>query len=115
MEDIFKKCSKITGGKFYLIGALKGHTDVIKHEIAHGMFYLNPEYKDKMSKLVAELSSKSRNHIFKRLKEMGYTKEVFIDETQAYLSTSGGSSFGQDKNISTPFIYIFKKYYKNAN
>jgi len=78
--------------KFYVIGTFKdkknkvGTTSIINHEIAHGLFYLNVEYKKQMTKLVSEFKSKKKFGV--DLLKKGYSKPVIEDEIQAYLSTS---------------------------
>lgn len=73
--------------KFYIIGAMKGNTKTLQHEIAHGLFYLNKLYKKEMTKLVNDLPAKTRKSMEKMLKNTGYTQQVYIDEIQAYFST----------------------------
>lgn len=72
---------------FYIIGVLKGQTKTLNHEICHGLFYLNSEYKKEATKLVKSLSIKIRTNFENMLSKNGYTKQVFIDEINAYLST----------------------------
>lgn len=115
MLNIYRQCKKIHSD-FYLIGALKSATTTINHEIAHGFFYTSPEYKKASSKLVQKLSKSARSHINKWLAKKGYTQKVFVDETQAYLST--GYNFKFPKQImrhidaaSLKFQDLFKSTY----
>lgn len=76
---------------FYIIAAKEGNTDVMDHEIAHALYYLNKEYKARMSGLVLHMKQHfpvQYKKVQDWLKEMGYNKSVFTDETQAYMSTS---------------------------
>lgn len=73
--------------KFYIIGALKGNEKTLQHEICHGLFYLNTEYKKEATKLVKALPKRIRISMEKMLTKYGYTKQVFIDEINAYFST----------------------------
>jgi hypothetical protein len=80
-----------TSQPFYIIAAKEGKTDVMDHEIAHALYYLDKYYKARMSGLVLHLKQHFPKHYIKMrnwLKDMGYNKSVFTDETQAYLSTS---------------------------
>jgi hypothetical protein len=76
---------------FYIIAAKEGNTDVMDHEIAHALYYLEKSYKARMSGLVLHFKMHCPKHYIKIrnwLKDMGYNKSVFTDETQAYMSTS---------------------------
>jgi hypothetical protein len=96
---------------FYLIGAKKGSERTIKHEVAHGLFYLNKDYKKEMTKLVSNLPAKFRSSVFEDLAKIGYTKQVFIDEAQAFLSTGWREFFTPLKDEDKPFIEVFNKFY----
>jgi len=88
MLAIYNKIPKSS----YLIGTINGDKGTLKHEIAHGLYYTNEEYKKEMLKAVGKLSKKSRKCMEKILGGSGgYAKEVFDDEIQAYLSTEKGS------------------------
>jgi hypothetical protein len=76
-----------SGRKFYIIGTFKSQSKRLdistkNHEIAHALFYLNPEYKKKVLKC---LKNVNLNPIFKFLKKEGYHPDVFLDEAHAYL------------------------------
>ncbi len=94
MNEAYSECLKKIGkfstidNKFYIIGAMKDDYDILNHEVAHGMFYLNSAYKKEMTKLVGKLPVKICKYMKTMLTEMGYTERVFIDETQAYFSTT---------------------------
>lgn len=74
-------------GKFYLIGAVEGDSDVIEHEMAHGLYYISESYRKEMDALVKIMPEKEKAEMFAFLKKLGYAKKVWKDETQAYLST----------------------------
>ena len=94
MYDAWKECyAKVGSMKFYIIGVVKGNS-ALSHEIAHGLFYLNPEYKKEMKKLVGGLDPTIRKTINEGLKKLGYTPKVYVDETQAYMSTGLSEAFG---------------------
>lgn len=92
-------------GKFYLIGTIEGEGDVMEHEFAHGMYYLNEDYRKDMDKLVKEMPTEEREEMFRYLKNLGYAKSVWKDETQAYLSTG---EF--DYKITTKFVDVLDKH-----
>lgn len=113
MLSVHKKCAaKYPNESFYIIGAV-GRKFAMRHEIAHGFFYTQPEYKNKMTKLVKDLKPAFRKSVFKTLKEIGYTPKVFIDECQAYLATGFTDNFGVKlKNEHKPFIELYEEFYK---
>lgn len=71
-------------GNFYVI-ATHDERDV-NHEIAHGLFYLNEDFKKEMMDL--NHKNKELEYWFEAIMEMGYCDDVLYDEVQAYLSTS---------------------------
>ena len=98
--------------KFYIIGTYDDIT--VDHEVAHGFYYLNNEYKKEMDDLIS--SYKHRRKIQNCLREMGYCEDVINDEIQAYLSTSTKKQLikciGCKEDIVVPktFKKVFKKY-----
>lgn len=115
MEDIQFACitkTNLEGDDFYLIGALKGNERTIQHEVAHGMFYLVPEYKKEMMALLKKLKPKFRDQLYKDLQKVGYTKHVLPDEAQAFLSTGWREYFPELHGEDAPFIKVFDKHYK---
>lgn len=112
MRTVYEKCYR-KYEDFYLIGAMGGNGNAIKHEIAHGFFYTLPEYKKEMSALVKSLDLKFRKKMELGLKNIGYTPKVYVDECQAFLST--GMSYNLPevlKGENKPFIKLYNKYYR---
>lgn len=113
MYNGWKECYAKTGSmNFYIIGVVKGN-NALSHEIAHGLFYLNPEYKKEMKKLVQGLDPAIRKTINEGLKKLGYTPKVYVDETQAYMSTGLSEAFGdvnQWQQERLAFEECFKKF-----
>lgn len=109
---LHRKLKEEVGGDYYLIGAPADCQQLLKHEVAHGLYYTVPEYKLEMDKLVKKLPVQTRKHIYSWLKDIGYTKEVFVDEAQAYLSTGFTSSFKRCgwKRVSKPFIKVYTEF-----
>ncbi len=85
----------------YLIGVVEGEEETMKHEVAHGLYYLNKEYKDEMNYLIKQLPKKMVDRFKKQLKELGYCNKVMKDEIHAYLAT------GLGKGMVTPFNYLW--------
>jgi hypothetical protein len=112
--------------KFYVIGHYeKGDLpdwsedqhfySTLAHEVAHGLFYLNPTYRKKALWLVNDLSDKvSEKMSEKLLSTGGYCKSVLKDEFQAYLSTGKNDwlkeMFGLPlAKASKPFKALFRE------
>jgi len=117
MYEAWKECNaRAQGKKFYIIGVVKGNK-ALSHEIAHGLFYLHPEYKREMSKLVKGLSPSFRKSINETLKKLGYTPKVYVDETQAYMSTGLTEAFGKVDQWAAerkPFQEYLKKFLRKV-
>jgi len=109
MYKIYWQIQTMKGsGKAYVIGAgdTKGWT--FQHEVCHGLWYTNPQYK-KAAKVVLDAIDPNHYVIFrKNLLDMGYTDKVIDDEIQAYLC------FGHDSENFCEGVDIMKcdKYHK---
>ncbi len=100
--------------QFYLIGAPNKKTKrVLKHEVAHGLYYTNTEYKNEVTKLIEALPKKIHKQAHKKLRSMGYNKSVRDDELQAYFAT-GLEDLSKLKKHAPPFRKLFKKFYKET-
>lgn len=77
----------VNGERKYLIGAesLKGST--FDHELAHGLYYVDVEYRNSMDDITRSLPKASLAAFRKNLTRIGYCSSVFKDEIQAYMST----------------------------
>jgi hypothetical protein len=114
MKMVYEKCrNTYPASKFYIIGAVGDKGSTMRHEIAHGFFYTEPEYKKAMIELVENLSPAFRKKMNAALKRIGYASKVYVDETQAYMSTGIPDSFNvkATKKQLQPFVDLYKKYY----
>lgn len=87
-KRLLKFFENVKEKSFYIIGTYgkKIPSGTLNHEIAHGLFYTNQEYKIKMLDLVNGLNSETREKIVSALSSMGgYHPDVFDDEIQAYM------------------------------
>lgn len=113
----WKECkAKADGQDFYIIGVVRGNK-ALSHEIAHGLFYLNLEFRKEMKKLVKGLDPTIRKTVNEGLKKLGYTPKVYIDETQAYMSTGLSEAFGSPNQWAEErkaFETCFKQYSKRV-
>ena len=105
-------------GPAYIIGVpdITGHT--FMHEVCHGMYYVNEDYKQAADSVTNELLSVSPQSYYafkKNLLGMGYTDSVVDDEIQAYLSTNwenGNFGSGVEKSVKRKF---HKQYIKQLS
>jgi hypothetical protein len=101
--------------RYYLIGVDSFESSTMDHEIAHGLFYVNDDYKKKAFELVDNLPKRIMNGMSNVLLDMGYCEDVLIDEIQAYMSTGIISRMTKFKGIeeeAQPFIENFKNFSK---
>lgn len=80
-KELLEHIVQIKSLKYYIVGAVKGDEDAIKHESAHGMFYLSHQYRTIATMLMASYDTEA---IQKHLLENGYHKDVLMDEVHAY-------------------------------
>lgn len=100
--------------RFYIIGTSDDDdwkNTTFNHELAHGLFYADDDYKAKMSKYVEELPDKVREKIFSTLKKWGYDDKFLIDECQAYMAT--GLQDGIDSKIIVEHQPKFKRLFNS--
>jgi len=107
---------------FYIIGGKKGDVNVIDHEIAHALYYMNTEYKDLMDTANYQFYKNLRieySKMVKKLKKMGYGDNVIKDEVQAYMSTSTKKelveTFGLDFDRIKGFRDLYRKVLSRYN
>lgn len=113
MFTAYRECFKKSKEEQFYVIACIGDESILKHEIAHGFYFIDDIYKADAVDLVARLDPSFRNAIFDELGELGYDSSVFIDEAQAYLAT--GMLEDSDIKLNgedVPFIALFNKYYK---
>lgn len=126
MKQIFDFCEKDVctkyGSKnksFYLIGADSANSSTMRHEIAHGFYWTNPEYKKNCTELIKGVKRSVYETVKRVLVKIGYAndKNIIDDELQAYFSTGLGERLDGDniRPYTKPFIENFKKFYKNKN
>ena len=112
-KKMLDKLSKIKG-KYYLIGTYKGNGEKanINHELAHAYYYLYPEYKKQMKKLVSDESDHLLSCLYSWLHEAGYCFTEMADEAQAYLATSNKSFWDTVEGDPSGKV---KEYFKKFN
>jgi hypothetical protein len=122
MWSVYQSCKKKSKGKkFYIIGVVEGN-GALEHEIAHGLFYLNDEYRKAATKLVKEMEPSLRAEMEAYLHKVGYNPKVYTDETQANMATTDDFlNYSERQHFEPgvakklveaqkPFIELFKKH-----
>ena len=123
MNDIYFHCiidsqNKNDGTRcdWYLIGASSKDKGTLNHEIAHGMYYTNKEYKKEVIKLINKIKPSHYEKLTKKLVKMGYVNDekIIDDEINAFMSTGlyNGLDTKELKVYEKEFIKNFKKFNK---
>ncbi len=121
MNDIYWHCvedsTEKNDGKqtdWYLIGASSKDLKTMDHEIAHGLYYTNNDYKKSVSKLIKQIEPNHYEKLKKKLIKMGYVddKKIIDDEINAFMSTGlyNGLDTKELKKYQKNFIKNFKKF-----
>jgi len=67
---------------FYVIGVFEPiRMSTVRHEIVHGLFYTDEEYRKKVLECIRTFDTKA---FWKILKKIGYSRSVLEDEINAY-------------------------------
>ena len=113
--NLLNKKDELVKDDFYIIGIVEGEVDTLSHEIAHGLYYLNKNYKREMSKLINNMPILLKQRVEKYLLNIGYCKVVLKDELQAYFATGikEGMIHIWHHIIYQSYIQKIKKIFKN--
>jgi hypothetical protein len=99
---------------WYLIGSSSKDLKTMDHEIAHGLYYTNKQYKSDVTKLIKNIRPSHYEKLKKKLMKMGYVndKKIIDDEIQAFMSTGlyNGLDTKELKKYEKDFVANFKKY-----
>ena len=117
MDEILSFLSiKVESKDGYVIGCGSTICDTFKHELCHGLYFTNKDYKKQMDALTKGLPKKYYSQFKKNLLEMGYASKVVDDEIQAYLQYGcDNPDFGKGVDISVRIVYsdIYRDKAKN--
>ncbi len=100
----------------YIIGTEDMQGDTFKHEVCHGLYYTNKEYKKAVDEITDSIDPEIRETLKNNLLEMGYTEGVVYDEIQAYLNFGWESkkfSKGVRKNTLKSLSKKYRKIYQD--
>jgi hypothetical protein len=115
MNDIYFYCSINSFNKndgercdWYLIGASSRDVKTMDHEIAHGLYFTNKEYKKMVDGLIKNIKPTHYDKLKKKLIKMGYVddKKIIDDEIQAFMST------GLYNGLNTNELKVYEKDFK---
>ncbi len=110
-------------GDAYVIGICSNDETSLAHEICHGLYYTNPEYKKSADSVTLEIKE-SQPEIYNTLKRnlttMGYAENVIDDEIQAYLTINyDNNNFGKGidskikRKLHKQYVKALEKYFEN--
>lgn len=83
-QELLDAFEEMQGRRFYIIGTIKGDDRAIKHEVAHGLFYTQPKYREAATNALRGFRAADRKKINKYLLRIGYCDDVLVDETHAF-------------------------------
>ena len=108
MSNIFSSCISDNDGKnFYLLGIDSLDSDILNHEMAHGMYYTDSDYKIAMDEITESIPADSYAALKKIILDMGYGDNVVDDEIQAYMSTGLIESMSSIPNLDE-FLSVYR-------
>ncbi len=86
-EQEFLDMFRYKKGKFYVIGTY-GEAEALEHEICHALFYLDADYRIRVSDIISKIDKKESAWIALEdfLLNAGYAAEFIDDEIQAFLA-----------------------------
>lgn len=98
---------------FYIIGIYKESKTsekTLKHEIAHGLFYTNVEYKKEIISVLSKFDTELMKNEFRL--NAGYHEDVLEDEVHAH-SISGAKYIDHliHKKMAEKLVKIYNRYY----
>ena len=112
MFSVVDTIKKIIGSdKYYLIGIDQSNGEdpsLIYHEVAHGLWFSDPIYKAKMTRVINNMDERVKNQMLKKIQGYGYGDNVYDDELQAYMSTGLGSEMKWIRGIKPEMIKFNK-------
>lgn len=119
-ETCFINTFKHKEGDFYIIGTHGRDADALEHEIAHGLFFTEKEYKKKALKILDECLQLETLKKIKDVLAVDYAETSLVDEVHAYLLDSlewleDKGLTGEDIDFASSKIKdLFRSYYKKS-
>lgn len=117
MFSIVDTIRNIVGSdNYYLIGIDQANGEdpsLIHHEVAHGLWFSDPKYKNLQMINIENMDDDVREKFKSKILKAGYGENVVNDELQAYLSTGTSpmmNTVKDKKKNQIPFVNIFQTY-----
>lgn len=101
-----------SGKRQYIIGTDSLNNLTYRHELAHGLYYTNLEYKLEMDKITSSINNLDMIKFKKNLKTIGYCSSVYKDEIQAYMSTEINKKITKGVSSRKKYHQKYKKMFK---
>lgn len=98
--------------RYYVIGTAEFNKSAFDHELAHGFFYLDKEYKKQMLELIDD-NLPAVKEMKTYLKKIGYCNKVLDDELQSYFATGIHKNSLKLTKKDKKYIKQFKEIYNN--
>jgi len=97
----------------YIIGTDQASGQTFTHEVAHGLYHTNPNYKAIVDGITAGIKPEFMESLGENLERMGYTEGVLWDEVQAYF-TAGWKLGGFSKGVPDKVCEDLSKRYNEV-
>jgi hypothetical protein len=119
MGDILRNVSDMMQPKSaYLLGVENITDDTFQHEVCHGLYHTNREYRESMDEITKSMASSYWEKFKDNLIEMGYTMGVINDEIQAYMTINWdyqrfckGVPKKVRQKLNQKYVEVLKKYH----
>lgn len=112
MYEIYLQVKALkTNKEAYIIGAESMEGITFTHEVCHGLWYVNSEYREQAKAILSMIDLEHIKIFKKNLIAMGYTDKVIDDEIQAYLMTNWDCArfiAGVPRDICEKYHKLFK-------
>lgn len=100
-KEIINFIKTIEKERYYVIGSISNNWFDLKHEIAHGIYYLNKNYKEEINSFLLGIKRNEFDKMENYLKLEGVTcEENIVDEIHAQLLTNHYVFFNNIKENS---------------
>lgn len=86
-EKALLTCLEGCTGHYYVIGTMEQDPSTLRHELAHGLYFVSSAYRESANSILAMLSPAETEGLNRKLLSMGYVSdpEILADEMQAYM------------------------------
>lgn len=119
MGDILRSISDMMHPKpAYILGVANITDDTFQHEVCHGLYHTNKEYREAMDEITKSILPSHWEKFKDNLIDMGYTMEVVNDEIQAYMTINWDyQRFGKGvpkkvrESLNKKYFEVLKKHH----